>query len=329
MLEVKNLRTVFRTRRGVVAAVDDVTFSLERGESLGIVGESGSGKSVLCLSIMRLVPAPAGRIEGGEVLLDGVDLLKLPEAEMRRYRGAKIAMILQDPLMSLNPVYTIGNQMDETLQRVMVRARPAERRRRAVELLQRVRIPEPRSRLAAFPHQLSGGMRQRVCAAIGIGGSPEFLIADEPTTALDVTTQAEFLKVLRELRLETGVGIIFVTHDLGIVAQNCDRVAVMYAGRIVEHAPVTELYARPRHPYTAALLRSVPTIGKGTKRTKLVAIQGNPPDLAQLPRGCRFAPRCPLADQRCWDEYPPFFEVGTAHGSACWHADKVESIAGR
>lgn len=325
-LEIDDLTTVFRSRHGVVRAVDGVSLEVRKGEMLGVVGESGSGKSMLCLSIMRLVPGPAGRIESGRVRLGGVDLLRLTEAEMRQYRGRRIAMILQDPLMSLNPVYSIGNQINESLRIVHPGAGAKERVQKAIELLRSVRIPEPKDRLKAFPHQLSGGMRQRVCAAIALSGPPELLLADEPTTALDVTTQAEFLRLLRDLRDDLGVSIVLVTHDLGIVAQNCDRVAVMYGGRIVEEAPVRRVYSGPRHPYTALLLRSVPSLETQTLGSRLIPVDGTPPDLSQLPSGCRFAPRCPLADARCHAEYPPITEIESDHHSACWKPGEVASL---
>ncbi|MCC7363159.1 MAG: ABC transporter ATP-binding protein [Dehalococcoidia bacterium] len=325
-LRIRDLTTVFRSRHGVVRAVDGVTLDVRKGEMLGIVGESGSGKSMLCLSIMRLVPGPAGRIEAGSIELGDVDLLQLKESDMRAYRGRRIAVILQDPLMSLNPVYSVGNQMGETLRIVHPSIPRKERLLRAVNLLRSVRIPEPEDRLKAFPHQLSGGMRQRVCAAIALSGPPEILLADEPTTALDVTTQAEFLRLLRELRDDLGVSIVLVTHDLGIVAQNCDRVAVMYAGRIIEEAPVQRIYTSPAHPYTASLLRSVPSLEADTLGSRLVPVDGSPPDLSQLPGGCRFAARCPLADAHCHEEYPPVAEIDRDHRSACWKPGEVGSL---
>jgi oligopeptide/dipeptide ABC transporter ATP-binding protein len=314
-LTVRGLRTVFHTRRGPVPAVAGVSFAVRRGETLGVVGESGSGKSVMALSLMRLVPPP-GRVEAGSVLLDGTDLMRLGEEQMQRVRGKGIALILQDPMTSLNPVLTIGDQIIETIKAHDRRA--GDHRARAVELLRRVRIPAPESRLAAYPHQLSGGMRQRVAGAIAIACDPTVLIADEPTTALDATTQLQYLQMLRALQAESTLALVFITHDFGIVASMCDRVAVMYAGHIVELGDVRTIFAKPAHPYTRALLRSVPRLDADLPR--LETIPGQPPALDALPSGCPFRPRCPLAHDRCLTEYPTMVTVGPHHEAACWVA---------
>ncbi|MBM3943733.1 MAG: ABC transporter ATP-binding protein [SAR202 cluster bacterium] len=315
VLEVQDLRTYFYTRTGVVKAVDGVSFSLKEGETLGVVGESGSGKSMTALSIMGLVPQPAGKIVGGKVLLEGEDLLQKTPAEMQHIRGQKLCMILQDPMTSLNPVYTVGNQLIETL-----RLKPGNRGRgikeRAIELLSKVKIAAPEARIGNYPHQMSGGMRQRVVGAIAIAGAPKVLIADEATTSLDATIQYQYLQLLRELQEDTGLSIIFITHDFGIVAKMCDRVAVMYAGRLVELAPVRELFNKPAHPYTEALMRSVPNVDEEVDH--LYAIEGQPPALDKLPTGCSFAPRCPYAFERCVQEYPSSVTVGESHYAHCW-----------
>ncbi len=295
--------------------MDGVSFALGEAETLGLVGESGSGKSMTCLSIVRLVPRPAARILGGQVLLDGDDLLGKSEREMQRIRGRQVAMILQDPMSSLNPVFSIGMQLGEPLgmyHGLRGRALGA----RAAELLASVRIPSPAARLRAFPHQLSGGMRQRVVGAMAIAGPPRLLIADEPTTSLDLTIQAQYLGLLKELQQRHRFAMIFVTHNLGIVARTCDRVAVMYAGRIVEAGPVRTIFTSPAHPYTQALLESIPRFG--ARRERLAAIAGQPPDLAKLAAGCAFAPRCPRAIDRCATETPPETAVTTGHTTRCW-----------
>ena len=317
LLEVRNLRTHIHTRRGVVKAVDGASFSVRRGETLGIVGESGSGKSMTLLSIMQLVPQPGGRIVGGQVLFEGEDLLEKSPEQMRHLRGSKIAMILQDPMASLNPAFTVGEQVAEPL-RAHLGMRGRALRDRVIELLGQVRISDPTRRADAYPHQMSGGMRQRVAGAIGISCHPSLLLADEPTTSLDVTIQAQYLRLLKDIQRETNVGLIFVTHDLGIVAKMCDRVAVMYGGKIVEQGPVRELYLRPRHPYTKALISSIPKIGS---KEPLYAIPGQPPDLAALPSGCAFHPRCPRAFDRCSAEEPIDVELGADHRARCWLAD--------
>ena len=292
-----------------------MSFALDEGETLGLVGESGSGKSMTCLSIVRLAPRPAARIVGGQVLLDGDDLLTKSDAEMQRIRGRRVAMILQDPMSSLNPVFSIGMQMREPLA-MYHGLRGTAVMTRAAELLGSVRIPSPEARLKAFPHQLSGGMRQRVVGAMAIAGPPRLLIADEPTTSLDLTIQAQYLGLLKELQQQHRFAMIFVTHNLGIVARICDRVAVMYAGRIVETGPVRRIFTAPAHPYTRALLESIPRFG--ARRERLTAVAGQPPDLATLPPGCAFAPRCPVAIERCRVEAPPESRVVAGHTTRCW-----------
>ena len=315
VIDVRNLKTHIVTRWGTIKAVDDVSFTVAPGETLGLVGESGSGKSMTCLSILRLVPRPAARIVGGAVILDGEDLLEKSEREMQRIRGRRVAMILQDPMSSLNPVFSVGMQVREPLAGYHGLSGRALRSR-AVDLLASVGISSPASRLAAFPHQLSGGMRQRVVGAMAIAAPPRLLIADEPTTSLDLTIQAQYLRLLEELQEHYRLAMIFVTHNLGIVAKMCDRVAVMYAGRIVEAGPVEEIFRAPLHPYTRALLESVPRLGESAEW--LTAIEGQPPDLAALPRGCAFAPRCPRVMDRCRAEEPPELAIAPGHSTRCW-----------
>ena len=315
ILKVENLRTYFRTRWGEVKAVDGVNFELRKGETLGIVGESGSGKSVTMLSMMRLIPMPPGRIVEGSITLDGEDLLQLSESEMSKVRGSKIALIIQDPMTSLNPVLSIGNQVTEAI-RIHQDIPTRSVMEKALEVLRKVNIPAAESRIRDYPHQMSGGMRQRVVGAIGISCQPLVLIADEPTTSLDVTIQAQYLKLLRDLQQESGLSLIFITHDFGIVAKMCDRVAVMYAGRIVEEGTVRDIFNAPSHPYTEALLASVPKMEEDVDR--LYAIEGQPPLLHDLPVGCAFADRCQYVMDRCREEYPPEFPVAEGHYSACW-----------
>jgi oligopeptide/dipeptide ABC transporter ATP-binding protein len=315
VVEVRDLRTHLVTRWGTIRAVDGVSFSVAESETLGLVGESGSGKSMTCLSLLRLHPRPAARILGGQVLLDGDDLLARSEAEMARIRGRKIAMILQDPMSSLNPVFSIGMQVREPVA-LYHGLRGRGLTARAAELLAAVRIPSPALRLRAFPHQLSGGMRQRVVGAMAIAAPPRLLIADEPTTSLDLTIQAQYLGLLKELQQRHRLAMIFVTHNLGIVSRMCDRVAVMYAGRIVEVGPVRRIFGAPAHPYTRALLASVPRLN--ARLDQLSAIEGQPPDLARLPAGCAFAPRCPSVMERCRAEAPPETPIGTGHAARCW-----------
>ena len=315
VLEVRDLRTHFFLRRGVVKAVDGVSFSLRRGEVLGLVGESGCGKSMTALSVMRLLPRGGARTLSGQVLLNGDDLLTKSPREMRDIRGTSISMILQDPQTSLNPVFTIGDQLREAIVR-RAGGKHVDVMREAVEALRHVDIAAPEQRIGQYPHQMSGGMKQRVVGAISMSGHPEVLIADEPTTALDVTIQLQYLKLLKRLQRETGMAILFITHDFGVVARMCDRVAVMYAGRIVECGPVREVFEHPSHPYTRALIASVPKMTGTVER--LYTIEGQPPSLMDLPIGCRFASRCPLVDQRCLDEYPASFVAGEGHTADCW-----------
>jgi oligopeptide/dipeptide ABC transporter ATP-binding protein len=322
LLEVQSLTTEFATRAGTVRAVDGVSWTVEEGETVALVGESGCGKSVSALSIMRLVAAPAGRIVGGRVLFRGRDLLTLPEEEMRRVRGREIAMIFQEPMTSLNPVLSIGRQLTEGLEIHLGRS-PAAARARAAELLGMVGIPDPERRLAQYPHQFSGGMRQRMMIAMALACEPALILADEPTTALDVTIQAQILELLRDLSRRLGVAMLIITHTLGVVARYADRVNVMYAGRIVEGGTAAELYARPRHPYTLGLLRSVPRLDE-PRRSRLTPIEGQPPDLTRLPAGCAFVPRCAFAVDRCTAERPALRPVGAdAHLSACWEAERL------
>jgi oligopeptide/dipeptide ABC transporter ATP-binding protein len=315
VLDVRDLQTHFFLRRGVLKAVDGVSFSLHRGEVLGLVGESGCGKSLTALSIMRLLPKGSARTVNGQVRLGGEDLLRKSQREMREIRGRRISMILQDPQTSLNPVFSIGEQLREAIFR-RTRAPARDVMHEAVSALRHVEIAAPDQRIAQYPHQLSGGMKQRVVGAIAMSGHPEVLIADEPTTALDVTIQLQYLKLLKRLQQESGMAILFITHDFGVVARMCDRVAVMYAGRIVECGPVRQVFERPSHPYTQALIASVPRLAGATGR--LPTIDGQPPSLLDLPAGCRFAPRCPYADQRCRDSYPGSFAVGDDHAADCW-----------
>ncbi len=321
VLEVRDLVTHLYTRWGVTKAVDGVSLRLYPGEMLGIVGESGSGKSMLALSLVRLTPEPAGRILSGQVLLNGRDLLALSDKQMRKIRGREISMILQDPQQSLNPVYSVGNQIAEAIRLHGMAASPAELVERSVAALRSVRVPAPERRLRSFPHQMSGGMKQRVVGAMAIACQPSVLIADEPTTALDVTIQAQYLRLLDEIRRETSIGIVLITHDFGVIAESCDRVAVMYAGRIVEHGPVSRIFDNPRHPYTRALLAARPR--RGRKATRLPSIEGQPPSLIDLPPGCAFAPRCPHAFRDCEEQYPPSIEVGDHHLAACWLAEET------
>ncbi len=316
LLQVKDLATHFVTARGtrVVRAVNEVSFSLDAGQTLGIVGESGSGKTTLALSLVRLLP-PAARIESGEILFEGEDLLKKSDTAMRRIRGRRIAMILQDPMASLNPLFTIGDQVAEPI-RVHEGVERASAWAKARDLLKAVRISAPETRVKEYPHQMSGGMRQRIVGAIAISCEPALLIADEPTTSLDVTIQAQYLNLLRELQRTHHLAMIFITHNLGIVAKMCDRVAVMYAGRIVESGPVRRIFNAPAHPYTEALLSSIPRLSDPTQR--LTAIDGQPPDLASPPPGCAFHPRCPKVVERCREDDPPGFSVADGHSARCW-----------
>ncbi len=316
VLEVRDLHTHFFLRRGVVKAVDGVSFSLKRGEVLGLVGESGCGKSLTALSLMRLLPKGGARTIKGEVLLGGENILERTPSEMREIRGRRISMVLQDPQTSLNPVFSIGDQLREAIERRLKGASLSEIMKEAVAALRRVEIAAPEQRIGQYPHQMSGGMKQRVVGAIAISCEPKVIIADEPTTSLDVTIQAQYLRLLREIQEQTNLALIFITHDFGIVAKMCDRVMVMYAGRVVESGPVREIFNRPSHPYTQALLSSVPTMEDDVER--LYSIGGQPPALWDLPTGCRFAARCEYADDRCRHAYPPAFTVGAGHSADCW-----------
>jgi oligopeptide/dipeptide ABC transporter ATP-binding protein len=321
VLKVSNLQTYLHTRWGVTKAVDDVSLKLYPGETLGIVGESGSGKSMLALSLVRLTPEPASRIEGGQIFLNGRDLLTLSAKEMRKVRGKEIAMILQDPQQSLNPVFKVGNQLAEAF-RVHDRSATAEDvLRRSIAALENVRVPSPERRLDNYPHEISGGMKQRVVGAMAMAYQPQVLIADEPTTALDVTIQAQYLRLLKDLQAETGVAILLITHDFGVIAECCDRVAVMYAGRIVEEGPVEEIFDRPRHPYTIALLAS--RLRLDVIADRLPSIDGQPPALHDLPGGCSFAPRCKYVADRCHETYPDAIRFSDDHMAACWRAGEA------
>jgi peptide/nickel transport system ATP-binding protein len=315
VLEVRNLTTVFDTSRGLFRAVDGVSFSVGRRRTVGLVGESGCGKSVTSLSIMGLIPMPPGRIDGGEILFEGRDVLRLKRDERRALRGHKMSMIFQEPMTSLNPVHTVGQQIVEAI-RAHTALSAAAARDRAIQMLELVRIPSAASRFDDFPHQLSGGMRQRVMLAMALVCQPTLLIADEPTTALDVTIQAQILDLLRELQSRLGMAILIITHDLGVIAEIAAEVLVMYAGRIVEAAPVKELFADPQHPYTIGLLGSIPRLD--ADRARLATIEGTVPGAHNQPRGCRFSPRCPFADRHCHDEPPILREITPGHYAACW-----------
>ena len=321
LLSVQSLVTQFATSGGIVRAVDDVSWDIDEGETVALVGESGCGKSVTALSIMRLVAAPAGRIVSGRIVFKGRDLLALSEEEMRRVRGREIGMIFQEPMTSLNPVLTVGRQLTEGLE-IHLDMSPADARRRAGELLGMVGIPDAERRLRQYPHQFSGGMRQRMMIAMALACHPVLILADEPTTALDVTIQAQILALMKDLSQKLGVAMLIITHNLGVVARYADRVNVMYAGRIVERATARELYARPRHPYTLGLLRSVPRLDE-PRRSRLEPIDGQPPDLTRLPPGCSFVPRCAFRVERCETERPPLVSVAGAHVSACWEAERL------
>ncbi len=316
LLQVKGLKTQFFTQDGVVNAVNAIDFDLNEGETLGIVGESGCGKSVSVLSLMRLIPSPPGRVVGGEAWFQGRDLIKMDMEEIRSVRGNKIAMIFQDPMTSLNPVLTIYQQVSEALE-LHLGMDKRQSRKRTIELLDLVRIPAAANRIDDYPHQFSGGMRQRVMIAMGLSCNPQLLIADEPTTALDVTIQAQITDLVRQLKQEIGMAVIWITHDLGIIAGLADRVNVMYAGSIVESADVKDLYADPRHPYTLGLLHSIPRLD-AERKTRLTPIEGLPPDLIDMPPGCSFAPRCRFAMEKCLTETPALETVARRHTVACW-----------
>jgi oligopeptide/dipeptide ABC transporter ATP-binding protein len=320
LLDVRDLRTYFYSDEGVAPAVDGVSWSLPKGKTLSLVGESGCGKSVTALSIMRLVPDPPGRIVSGEILFQGMDLAKASEKKLRRIRGNRIAMIFQEPMTSLNPVYTIGDQITEAIE-LHQNVHGREAWDRAIDMLKQVGIPAPEQRVSEYPHQMSGGMRQRVMIAMALSCNPEILIADEPTTALDVTIQAQILDLLRRLKDERHMSMLLITHDLGVVAEVADEVCVMYASKIVERAPATELFANPLHPYTQGLFRSIPRVGQ--TRHRLETITGNVPNPMHFPTGCKFHPRCPLghADPQCRTEEPPLEELAPTHWVACWKAE--------
>jgi len=322
LLEVEELQTHFFTSAGIVRAVDGVSYTVEEGETVAVVGESGCGKSVSALSILRLIPWPPGRIVGGSIRFMGRDLLGLSDAEIRQVRGRDIGMVFQEPMTSLNPVLTIGRQLTEPLEAHLDK-NDQQARERALELLRLVGISDPQRRLGQYPHHLSGGMRQRVMIAMALACEPKLIIADEPTTALDVTIQAQILELMKDLTQRLGVALVIITHNLGVVARYADRVNVMYAGRIIETGSARDIYHDPRHPYTLALLRSVPRLDQ-PRRARLDPVEGQPPDLTRLDGGCPFRPRCRYAIQRCATDYPPLMETGPGHRSACWRKDDLE-----
>jgi len=317
ILEVNNLVTAFDTEGGRIRAVDDVSFAIKKQQTLGIVGESGCGKSVTALSIMRLLPKPAGIIESGQILFNGSDLVQLPADKMHEIRGKRISMVFQEPMTSLNPVHRIGKQLGEVYQLHFAEMRENEIRQQSLELLQKIGIPEPEQRLEEYPHQISGGMRQRVMIALALACKPDILIADEPTTALDVTIQAQILELMQNLQRETGMAVMFITHDLGVIAETCEEVVVMYAGKIAETASATELFKNPKHPYTQGLLDSIPRL-ETPRKTKLNIIEGIVPSLYEIPSGCRFRNRCPYAMDICAGDPPPMIAVGADHLAACY-----------
>src|SRR6266481_1849628 len=322
LLDVKNLQTQFATSGGVVRAVDGVSWDVRAGETVALVGESGCGKSVSALSVMRLVSQPAGRIIGGRIIFKGRDLLQLSDEDMRAVRGREIGMIFQEPMTSLNPVLTVGRQLTEPTE-IHFGMTPSQSRARAIDLMGMVGISDPERRLRQYPHQFSGGMRQRMMIAMALACNPALILADEPTTALDVTIQAQILELMKGLSRRLGVAMVMITHNLGVVARYADRVNVMYAGRIVERATARETYANPRHPYTLGLLRSVPRLDE-PRRAKLLPIQGQPPDLSRLPPGCSFAPRCAYAVEHCRVEAPRLESVGGDHLASCWLANELD-----
>ena len=317
ILEVKNLVTAFDTESGRIRAVDEVSFAIKKQQTLGIVGESGCGKSVTALSIMRLLPKPAGIIESGQILFNGVDLVQLPADEMHEIRGKRISMVFQEPMTSLNPVHRIGKQLGEVYRLHFTDMSDDEIRQASLELLQKVGIPEPEQRLEEYPHQISGGMRQRVMIALALACKPDILIADEPTTALDVTIQAQILDLMKGLQSETGMAVMFITHDLGVIAETCEEVVVMYAGKVAETASATDLFKNPKHPYTQGLLDSIPRL-ETRRKTKLNIIEGMVPSLYEIPSGCRFRNRCPHAMEICAGDPPPLKSVGANHLAACY-----------
>lgn len=322
LIDVNDLTTYFHTEEGVVKAVDGVSFEIYPSETLGIVGESGCGKSVTCLSIMRLIESPPGKIEKGEIIFDGNDLTKFSQAQMRKIRGNDISMIFQEPMTSLNPVYTVGDQIMEAIL-IHKDVNKKEARQQSINMLTKVGIPLPEQRVDEYPHQLSGGMRQRVMIAMALSCDPKLLIADEPTTALDVTIQAQILELMKGLKDQFGMAIMLITHDLGVIAEVSDRVAVMYAGKIVEYADVETLYGNPKHPYTWGLMHSIPHIEKDLDR--LEAIPGNVPNPLNFPTGCKYNTRCPFATDKCREDEPEIEEIEEGHYVSCWHIDKLEA----
>ncbi|MFN3561775.1 MAG: ABC transporter ATP-binding protein [Chloroherpetonaceae bacterium] len=323
LLEIKNLKTYFKTDDGIAKAVDDVSYSIDKNETLGLVGESGCGKSVTALSIMRLIPQPPGFYAGGEILFDGKDLLKLSEDEMRKIRGNRISMIFQEPMTSLNPVYTCGSQISEAIE-LHQKLSKKDARDKAIEMLNLVGIPSPAQRFDEYPHQLSGGMRQRVMIAMALSCNPAFLLADEPTTALDVTVQAQILELIKKLQQELGMGVIMITHDLGVIAEVSDNVAVMYASKIVEYGSAVQIFENPLHPYTQGLMKSIPRIGQHAER--LNVIEGSVPPPTHFPKGCHFCTRCEFADDKCWNEKPDLVEYETGHVAACWKIEELTKV---
>jgi len=323
LLELRNLKTYFYTEQGVAQAVDSVDFEIYPGETLGVVGESGCGKSVTSLSIMRLIPEPPGKIVDGEIFFKGQDLTKLSEKEMRDIRGNEISMIFQEPMTSLNPVFTIGDQISETII-LHKKVSKKEAMKQSVEMLQKVGIPLPEQRVHEYPHQLSGGMRQRVMIAMALSCNPELLIADEPTTALDVTIQAQILDLMNDLKTKLNMSIMMITHDLGVIAEVCDRVAVMYAGKVVEYTDVKTLFSNPRHPYTWGLMNSIPRLDEEVER--LTAIPGIVPSALNFPEGCRYNTRCPMAQEKCFKEEPALSDVEDGHQARCFYTDKIDKL---
>ncbi len=316
LLEIRNLKTYFHVRGALLKAVDDVTLNMKKGETLGLVGESGCGKSVTASTIMGLVPMPPGFIAGGEILFEGVDLVKVPESKMRKIRGSQISMIFQEPMTSLNPVFTVGDQVAEVI-RLHEKLSRQEIQNRVIETFRLVNIPAPETRIKDYPHQMSGGMRQRVMIAMALACSPKLMIADEPTTALDVTIQAQILELMNILKRETGASILFITHDLGVIAEMSQKVAVMYAGKVMEAADVNDLFGNPRHPYTVGLMSSIPVLGTGKKQKRLSTIAGVVPSLFKLPEGCLFHDRCTMALKDCSRVEPPVTDLGNGHIVCC------------
>ncbi len=323
LLEVKNLKTYFYTDDGVAKAVDDVSFSLNKGETLGLVGESGCGKSVSALSIMRLIPDPPGKIAGGEIFFKGKNILNVTEKEMQGIRGNDIGMIFQEPMTSLNPVFTCGNQIEEAVI-LHQKLSKEDAKIKAIEMLNLVGIPAPEQRYNEYPHQLSGGMRQRIMIAMALSCNPELLIADEPTTALDVTVQAQILELINKLQRELGMGVIMITHDLGVIAEVSTKVAVMYASKVAEYGKVDQIFYNPKHPYTIGLLKSIPKLNKS--KSRLATIEGNVPPPTSYPKGCHFCTRCTFAIEKCWTEEPPVKEVEPGHIASCWRIDEIDKL---